>query len=60
MQYEYAAHIPGGVGAVYPIITEDGNAYATTEAEARAGLRSWLKVRRLPAGTEIWRKERGA
>ena len=51
----WLAHIPGSLDAIGPIITSDGNRYASTEKEARAGLRAWLRVTRLPIGTELWK-----
>ena len=56
---KYNAHIPGNFYALGPIITADGNRYASTEKEARAGLRAWLGLNRLPNGTEVCAYEGG-
>lgn len=48
------AHIPGSLDAIGPLFDADGNHYAATEREARAGLRAYLRVDRLPTGTEVW------
>ncbi len=50
----YMAHLSGGGNSIGPLITADGNRYASNEREAREALRAWLKVDRLPNGTEIY------
>lgn len=42
-------HLPGYYAAEVPISSD------ATERDVRAWLRRWLKVKRLPAGTEVYR-----
>lgn len=39
----------------YPSITYAHECYAENEQVARAQIREWLNVSRLPAGFELWR-----
>jgi len=39
-------------GDFYPL-----DAWARNEEEARAQIREWLGVRRLPRGTQVWRSD---
>lgn len=44
----YFVHCPG-IGQVYA-----WNFYGNNEREARKAAREWMKVDRLPKGTEVW------
>lgn len=44
-------HLPGDVYALGPFRFER----PTTEQEARAYMRDWLKVQRLPIGAQVWK-----